>query len=421
MRYRYTIGLAAGALALSLPAEAQSIDTDTLRLIDAISIAVEANPALVATRLRADAAMERVRPAGALPDPQLMFGLMNRPVNGFGTDQPMTMNTIQVSQRIPWPGKLRFASEGMEEYAEAFRWDASEAELQLSSNVTGRYLRIAFLDRAVLIMRETKGLLEDFLEVANANYSVGTGIQQDVLQAQVTIAQIEESITTMEQERIAAAARLNGLLGRDATEPVPALELHEIGDQLPAPDSLMILALSNRPAFHAEESRIAAAERSVSSAGRAAYPDLMITLGYGQRPQFDDMATVMVGMSLPLWAGKRYAPRTREMTAMLNAAQSQEENLRTETYAQIVEQHASAERARRLATLYSTSILPQATASVSAALSSYRVGRTDYMTLVQSQLTVNRYETEAVRLRTEYRQAIANLEALVGISLEEIR
>jgi hypothetical protein len=37
---------------------------------------------------------------------------------------------------------------------------------------------------------------------------------------------------------------------------------------------------------------------------------------------------------------------------------------------------------------------------------------------VNSQLTVNRYEIEAVRLAADYRRAVAGLEALIGGSLE---
>ena len=49
-----------------------------------------------------------------------------------------------------------------------------------------------------------------------------------------------------------------------------------------------------------------------------------------------------------------------------------------------------------------------------AALSAYRVGRVNYMTLVESEMTVNRYEVELVRLAAAYQQAAAEIEALVG-------
>ena len=74
-------------------------------------------------------------------------------------------------------------------------------------------------------------------------------------------------------------------------------------------------------------------------------------------------------------------------------------------------------RASNLATLYSTAVLPQASAAVESAMSAYRVGRVDYMTLVQNEMTVNRYEIESVRLTADYHRALAELEALVGREL----
>ncbi len=52
-----------------------------------------------------------------------------------------------------------------------------------------------------------------------------------------------------------------------------------------------------------------------------------------------------------------------------------------------------------------------------SALSAYRVGRVDYTTLVKNEMTVNRYQIEAVRLTADYHQAMAELEALVGTDL----
>ena len=56
-----------------------------------------------------------------------------------------------------------------------------------------------------------------------------------------------------------------------------------------------------------------------------------------------------------------------------------------------------------------------------SSLSAYRVGQVDFMTLVQSELTVNRYEIERVRLTAAYHTAVAEIEALLGGETEVIR
>jgi hypothetical protein len=84
------------------------------------------------------------------------------------------------------------------------------------------------------------------------------------------------------------------------------------------------------------------------------------------------------------------------------------------TYARLVELCSAAARSRSLARLYATSVVPQARASVEAALAAYRVGRVDYMTLVDNLMVTNRYEIEAVRLLAEFHGAVAEIDALIG-------
>jgi outer membrane protein TolC len=413
-RYRAAAALLAALAATGGRTAAQQIPPDTLRLADAVALARGDNPALQSARLAADAAAERVGPAGAWSDPMVSFGLMNRPLDGFGTGEAMTMNSIQLTQRIPWPGKLGYARERAERLADAKALDADETERQLVARVTSAYYQLAFMDRGLTVMRETRDLLRDFLDVSSTRYAVGEGLQQDVLQAQVAVARMTEDITVMEQNRIAMAARLNALLGRDATVPVDALVLPEPAGVLPPVDSLMVRAAVERPALGAARERAMAAAAGYRSARRQLYPDFTVTLGYGQRPQYTDMATIMVGVSVPIFAGGSQLPLRRELAAEQAAREAQERDLYNETFARLTELRADAERAARLAALYRDAILPQARAAVESAFSAYRVGKVDYMTLVDNELTVNRYEIESLRLAADYQRNLAELEAMVG-------
>jgi outer membrane protein TolC len=385
---------------------------DTLRLDAAVAAARAANPMLAAARLRADAAVERVPQAGALPDPRLSFGLMNRPLRGFGTEEEMTMNAVELSQMLPWPGKLGFGKSKERHLATALALDADDADRMLASRVVGVYADVAALDRVTAVMQRTRELLRAFFDVAQAMYAVGSVPQQDVLQAQVAIGRMTEDILVMRQERVAMAARLNALLGREATAPVGPLELPPPGPALPSADSLMALATARRPALAAARERVLAAQAGVRQARRELYPDVMLGLSYGQRPRFGDMASLMVGVTVPLWAGSRQLPMRREMEAMGAMEDAMARDMANETYAMVVESAAVAERARNLTDLYATAILPQARAGVEAALSAYRVGRADYMTLINAQMTVNQYESELFRLAAAYTRARAEVEAL---------
>jgi len=399
---------------------AQGGGDDTLRLADALRLAQTTNPMLRASRAGAVAAAARVGPAGALPDPQLQFGLMNRMASEFrSTADPMTMNQVQLMQMLPWPGKLGGVRAAARHLAAAASADADGQGRMLAAQVRMAYYNVAYADRALDVMRRTLGLLRDFRDVTTTMYGVGTGLQQDVLRAQVEVARMTEEIARMGQDRIAAAARLNALLGRAATSPVGALELPDLpAADLPEADTLIAWALASRPALQAGTERVAAAEASLRAARRDLFPDFQLGIAYQARPAFPNMLSVMVGVNLPVFAGSKQLAMRREAGAMRDMSQADLANLRNETIAQLIETRARAEQDQNLGRLYRTSILPQSRAAVDAALASYRVGRVTFMQLIDNQMTVNRYDTESYRLLADYRQAVGELEALVGRSLE---
>lgn len=414
---RIAASLVTATLVLAADVAAQAVPADTLTVAEALRIALAANPMLLAARSGASAAVARIGPAGALPDPQLQVALMNREAGNFGsTADPMTMNQVQLMQMLPWPGKLGGARRAARHAAAAANADANEQQQMLVARVRMAYYDVAFADRALDVMARTQGLLRDFLEVSTTMYAVGSAGQQDVLRAQVEVARMGEEITRMSQERLAGAARLNALLGRDASVAIGALELPEAPeDDLPPAASLITRALAQRPALQAGAERVAAAEASVTAARRELFPDVSIGVAYQQRPQFPAMVSLMLGINVPIFAGARQLPMRREAAAMRDMSQAELLDLRNETVARIVETRARAEQDRRLVRLYRGTILPQARAAVQAALAGYRVGRVTFMTLVDDQMTVNRYETETLRLLADFHQAMGELDALVGM------
>src|SRR5207245_6597096 len=142
-----------------------------------LRVALTANPMLQAARFSATAAAQRVGPAGALPDPQLQLGLMNRMAGDFGsTADPMTMNQLQLMQMVPWPGKLGGAKSAARHSAAAATADADEQQRMLAAQVRMTYYDVAYADRALDVMGQTQQLLRQFLDVSTAMYAVGSAV-----------------------------------------------------------------------------------------------------------------------------------------------------------------------------------------------------------------------------------------------------
>ena len=180
------------------------------------------------------------------------------------------------------------------------------------------------------------------------------------------------------------------------------------------------IALQGRPMLLAGDAELAAAEAARTLARREIVPDLELGFQYGQRTGamgVERMGSLMLGASVPIFARQRQLPMRAEADAMRAMAVADLAAMRAETRARIGAAYAEWQRARNLQTLYRSTVLPQARAAVEAALASYRVGGVNLMTLLDNQVTVNRYEQELAALEAMEGVALAELEMLMGREL----
>jgi outer membrane protein TolC len=391
-------------------------------LSDVYALARARNPMLRASAAMAEAAATREASAGLPPDPTLQVGVMNFSLPEFNVDMPNSMApSIQAMQMVPFPGKLGLSERIAEQSTEMARAGADETWWKVRSMAGTAFFGVYEIDRKLGIMRETLGLLKDFQQVAQAMYSAGTGRQSDVLRANVEVARMDAEIEKMVAMRKVASARLNAVLNRPAETPVPAAALPPLplttGDQA----TLRSWAEDSRPRLRQSRTDVERAETRQSLARKQIWPNFSVGVQYGQRDAGAmgtvRMGSAMIGFSVPIFAKSRQLRQRDEAAAMRSAAEAELTATRAEVDARIGELLAELERVRTLLDLYRDEILPQAEANVESSFSSYRVGSVDFMTLVDAQMTANRYEQDYYTLLADYGRATTNLETTVGREL----
>jgi len=379
------------------------------------------SPPLSAARASARAATFRVAPVRTLPDPQLQLGLMNRNLPGLGLADPLGMNQIQVMQMVPFPGKLGAAGRSAQAQADATQARADDLGWELRSQVAMAFYGIYGSERSVVVARETQQLLRDIAAIAKRMYEVGEGRQPDVLLTQVAIDRMTEEIVQMGTMRDVMVARLNAFLNRASDADVGRTRLPVFPAQLPDPDSLVALALERRPMLKAGQEEVRAADAAYTLARREIWPDLQFGLIYGQRPMpdggTDRMASFMLGFNLPVFAGRRQLQMRQETRAMREMARADLAAMEADTRGRVGVAYADLRQARQLRDLYRVTLLPQARATVTSSLAAYQAGQINLMTLLDAQMTVNRYRQELYRLDAAEGQGWAELEMLTGTAL----
>jgi outer membrane protein, heavy metal efflux system len=416
--------VAALALAWAVPdpawAQAPSPDS-VLRLEDVLALVQSRNPRLQALQAAAKAAAYREPEASTLPDPMLQIGVMNFGLPNFNADMPTSMApSVQLMQMVPFPGKLSLKGDIASYAREMAGASADEAWWNVREKASSMFYELYTLDRRLGVMGETLSLLKDFQQVAKAIYVAGTGPQADVLRADVEVARMDGDIRQMKAMREGMAARLNALLDRPAETPLPSPVLGNLPQEVPDRDTLLAWAEETRPALAGSRDGVAQAQKRSELAGKQIWPDLTFGVTYGQRDRGagpERMGSAMVGFSLPIHAGSRQYAARDEAAAMERLAEAELGGMRADVDARVGELLAELDRARTLADLYKDEVIPEARSTVESAFSSYRVGKVDFMTLVDAQMTVNRYQGELYELLGDYGKAVAGLESAVGRAL----
>lgn len=407
--------------------------------------AARANPEILAALKASEAAAARVPQAGALPDPMVGIGFMNVPVTtpGLGGDM-MTMTQVQIGAQLPWPGKLPLREDMARLQADAARWELERVRDRVLADVKAAYYRAYFLDRALEVTGRNETLVADFAQLTASKYGVGTGVQPDVLKAQVERSRLADQLVALREQRTSAVARLNALLGRPADTPLPATELPEevkvaatardggdvkfasttLADVLPGsgahpgpvppPADLQQLALDHNPMIQAHVRRVAAQERAVSLAETAKLPDLSVSAGYSHRAGFGDFFNVMVSAPVPIFSGRKQDQAVREESATLADHEARHHAMINDLNAEIASLAAGLQRARDQLVLLNDGILPQARTSLSSATASYQVGNVDFLALLDAQVTLYKHELDYHRLLADFANNLAALERAVG-------
>lgn len=419
---KFAIILFASQFAIPAGAQNASVAIPTrhdLALADVYRLA-STNPRVDAAIALAEATAARVASARRPADPEIQIGFMNRSLPSLAPMDPLGMTQLQVTQMIPVPGKLGLAGRIASEKSAGALARVSDVRWDVRTRAAMTFYDLYVADAQLSIAQQNRKLVQEIAKASQVMYSVGNGKQADVLRAQVEIARMTEDVTRLESMRSSMAGRLSALLGLPETDVVGMPSLPVFPETLPPLDELVAEALKNRPMIAAGERDLAAADAGKSLAQKEIWPDFEVGVQYGWRGGVmgtERMGSLMLGATIPLYARSRQLRMREEADAMRAMSAADLAAMRVETRARMTELYADFTRAKNLRTLYQTTVLPQAEATVTASFTAYRLGTIELMALLDNQMTVNRYRQELASLEAEQGKAISEIEMLLGREL----
>ncbi len=355
--------------------------------------ALKNNPEIAMAGKKAESAGERKSLASAMPDP--MLGYMVQNVGSPGTwsvgKEEMSMQGVVFSQEIPFPGKLGTRGLAAGKEAERLGESAREARLQVLANLRNAYYDYYLAYKSQEILDQNKELMKNFQRIAETRYATGQGMQQDVLRSQLEVSMLLDRIAEQDQKKDAQAAAINRLVGRDPLRPLGRPADLVVTSFSLSQDDMAAMALKHSPVLEGRRRMVEQGKEELSLSKKEYLPDMVVSGGWFTRGEMPDVWQASVMFKVPLYFWNKSAG-VRAANAEFRSAQYDYEAARLEVLARVKDLYSAIKTSEHHLQLYEAGIIPQARLAMQSTTTNYQVGKTDFLTLLDSESLLLKYQ-----------------------------
>ena len=363
------------------------------------------------------AAAQRYPQAVSLEDP--MFGATLAPasVRSRNTD---TAYMVEASQKLPWHGKR--ALRGAVERASA---DSASQDVATTRQKLAEIAELAYWDyyvalRLLKLNDENREILESFRDNAVTRYENSLVTQQDVLQADIELANLEQRRIGIERMERTAIGRINVLLRRNPLSSLPQMpETIVRAIDLPEEQFVLSTAVSQRPEISAVAARVREEHSRLALACKQYYPDAEV---FGRYDAFWDVQDLrgQVGarVNLPVYTGRINA-EVHEAQFQVAKARAEYDQMVLDVQSDVQMAYQQVVESQRTVDVYSKKLIPAADENVIVAQSSYDTSAITFLDLALAQRQLIDAREKLIEAEVEAQRRFATLRRVSGGKLPD--
>lgn len=392
-----------------------------LSLEQAEQMALKSDPRVKGLQATARSYEEESISDGTLPDPKLLLGAVNVPVDSFDLSQePMTQLKVGIRQDFPRGESLDIKQQQSQWLSRSALAQAQDARRKLIRDVRQAYLNLYYEVVALEIVAETKKLFSKLVSITESNYAAGRVNQQDVVQASLELSRLDDRAAKIKGMEEGYRAELAQWIDERAWGPIDDTfpEIPEVPFVMEANE-----VITSHPSIKAKAANVNASRKSVEMARQDYKPGWSASLDYGFRSGYNpdgssrtDFATALVNFDIPLFTSNRQDRRVTANQEKTNAAQYEmDDKLRQLKRSYEKELHLW-RRLDERAALYRDSLLASARDNTRASLQAYQSGVSEFNTLMRAQITELDVRLEDLRVRVDRASSQARLLYITGES-----
>lgn len=396
-----------------------------------IALAMDRHPSIQAARQRVAAAINRVPQARALPDP--MFNNTFWPIHdqSLQTASGRIGNQMSLSQAIPWPEKLRTKANVANQEVQIAQADVDRIEREITESVRLAYYEVWFATRAMMIIKETKEVVDTLNRVAESRYRTG-GSQQDVLRARLEADRLEEQLINLTKQQQVAQADLAALVQQPVDLVPEADDNLGLADVPARLDQLIARAEECNPELIGLASEVRRDRQKQRLACLQQYPDLQFGVQWGlvsddgnvvsPVANGHDTISFNVGTTLPIWRNKINAG-IREAAHQTSSTTERLDAERNALYGKLRRLLAQADALIEQRDVYEKRIIPRVEDTLNLSIADWRgsrsENRTDFFTVIETYRELLMFETQLARINASLAGTLAQIERAAGCPGDE--
>jgi cobalt-zinc-cadmium efflux system outer membrane protein len=401
------------ALAGALMTASHAADSGgSLKLADAIAIALDNNPELRSSGAGVDAATGRARQAKLWSNLELTVNVEEWPVNGGGGYSD-SKKTVGVAQTIPFPGKKK-----LDHQIGASGVRLSEAELnlrrvELVRDVKSAFCEVLAAEQLVEVAGELVKVAESSAGTARKRAAAGAAADHEQLRAEIVMEEARAEMGDFQRELVSARHTLAMLLGRPDMTETP------VSGELGTAASLALLDrgpeqwLARHPGVVAAKTSRDQTELELRRARLEPYPDVRMDVSGGRIGE-TGQSIIQMGFAVPLPVIDRSKGKMQEAQANVRMAEAGQ----TAVEQRLLRAWGTASKRYRTAIEqvagYRERILPKADEALRLVQSGFEQGKFGFIDLLDTQRTTAEARLAYQRKLLELNVAQAELEALIA-------
>jgi len=381
---------------------------DGLTLEQAVNLALERNPDILAAQKEILVSQGRRLQMQAIPEPEIIFSDEGIPFNAGRNPSDEKEVSFGIQQSLEFPGKVSQRGKIGQFGEKIAGYELARLRLIIRSKVKEAYYKAVLSKRTILALDETARLLDEFIASATVRYQSGQGLYLDVLRTRVEKMRIQNQLIEARKNFSLDKAQLNLLLGRKGDEPVDLVTDFSFGPLIKDLAAIQDEAAKTRPSVQIASLKVEQAQASLKLAQMSKLPDFSVGL-FSPSLRTGSWGFAL-GVTVPLYWWKRQKGEVLESEAKQQIEEISAEAVRRKIMTRVENAYAAVKASEEQVKIFEQKLLAEVEDQLKMSITHYQYGKTDALNLLDIHRTYLTTKLEYLKSLYLYLVSLSDLE-----------